>query len=198
MYIYRIIYRCTMTYVTWLELRDKPFFPPSLGGSGDLSKWMEGLPAWSKTRTFDIIFVSSAGFFLEDLVELAVRKKQKDFIEMSLHHFISIVLIYFSHVINCGSIGQMIVYLHYIADIFVAAGKCFNELPGIVVPASMLIMTLLSWGWTRLIVFPQIIYSCIFFDPENSNLGIKNPLISKYAFIFFLLVLQVLHWFWYI
>jgi len=42
----------------------------------------------------------------------------------------------------------MIVYLHYIADIFVAAGKCFNELPGLLIPASMLVMTLLSWGWT--------------------------------------------------
>ena len=67
---------------------------------------------------------------------------------MTLHHFITVVLIYFSHVINCGSIGQIIIFLHYIADIFVAAGKCFNELPGLLIPATMLVMTLLSWGWT--------------------------------------------------
>jgi len=108
---------------------------------------------------------------------------------MTLHHFISIALIYFSHIINCGAIGQMIVFLHYIADIFVAAGKCFNELPGLLFPASMMCMVLITWGWTRLIVFPQIIYSCVLFDFEKANLGLKNPNVAKYSFVFFLSVL---------
>jgi len=63
-----------MTYLTWNELKELPFFPSSLGGSGDLYTWPKGLPAWPRSKTFDIIFVSSAGFFLEDLVELIVRK----------------------------------------------------------------------------------------------------------------------------
>ena len=117
---------------------------------------------------------------------------------MMLHHLITVFLIYFSHVMNCGNIGQMIVYLHYIADIFVAAAKCFNELPGMLVPASMIVMTLLTWGWTRLVVFPQIIYSCFFVDLGEKNLGLRNPAFIKNIFIFFLSVLQILHWFWYI
>jgi len=48
----------------------------------------------------------------------------------------------------------MIVFLHYIADIFVAAAKCSNEMPGLILPAIMMVMVLLTWGWTRLIVFP--------------------------------------------
>jgi len=94
-----------MTYMSWSVLKDTTFLPWGLGGSGDIYKWTEGLPAWPRTKAFDVIFVSSAGFFIEDIVELLVRKKQKDFIEMTLHHFITVVLIYFSHVINCGSIG---------------------------------------------------------------------------------------------
>lgn len=115
---------------------------------------------------------------------------------MFLHHFVTVVLIYFSHLVNCGSIGQIIVFLHYIADIFVAAGKCFNELPGLLLPASMLVMTLLSWGWTRLIVFPQVIYSCMIVDLEQFNIGLSKK--NQYFMIFFLIVLQILHWFWYI
>ena len=65
-----MIYRTFMTYITWKELRNTPFLPWSLGGNGDLYKWADGLPAWPKSRTFDIIFVSSAGFFIQDTFEL--------------------------------------------------------------------------------------------------------------------------------
>ena len=57
---------------------------------------------------------------------------------MVLHHFVTCVLIYFSHIINCGAVGTMIVFLHYIADIFVAGAKCFNEMPGTLVPATFM------------------------------------------------------------
>ena len=81
------------------------------------------------------MFVTSVGFFLEDTIELLVRKKNKDFIEMLLHHLVTCVLIYFSHIANFGAVGAMIVYLHYIADIFVAGAKCFNEMKGTLIPA---------------------------------------------------------------
>ena len=105
-----------------------------------LYKWYEGMPAWNKPEYFDLIFITSVGFFLEDFIELLVREKNKDFIEMVLHHFVTIVLIYFSHILNCGQVGIMIAFLHYIADIFVAGAKCFNELPGVLVPASFMAM----------------------------------------------------------
>jgi len=102
MYIYRMVYRTFATGVTYWVCKDLDFFPPMLGGSGDLYKWYEGMPAWNKPEYFDLIFITSVGFFLEDFIELLVREKNKDFIEMVLHHFVTIVLIYFSHILNCG------------------------------------------------------------------------------------------------
>lgn len=64
-----------MTYITWDALKDTPFLPWGLGGNGDIHRWHEGLPTWPRTKAFDIIFVSSAGFFIQDIVELLVRKK---------------------------------------------------------------------------------------------------------------------------
>jgi len=43
-----------------------------LGGSGDLYKWGDGLPAWNKPKNFDLVFVTSVGFFFEDLIELFI------------------------------------------------------------------------------------------------------------------------------
>lgn len=46
-----------------------------LGGSGDLYIWHKDLPAWKKPEYFDQVFCTSIGFFLEDLIELAIREK---------------------------------------------------------------------------------------------------------------------------
>jgi hypothetical protein len=115
---------------------------------------------------------------------------------MLLHHTVTIILIYFSHLINCGPVGAMIVYLHYIADIFVAGAKCFNEMPGVLVPATFMALVQISWAYTRLYVFPFIIYSCYFLD--LSKVGITNHLVIKWVFICLLSTLLVLHWFWYV
>lgn len=67
---------------------------------------------------------------------------------MFLHHFVTCALIYFSYICNFGAVGLLIVYLHYIADIFVAGAKCFNELKGVTLAASFLTLMMLSWAWT--------------------------------------------------
>lgn len=143
-----MIYRSLMSYIQYSVLKDCSFFPAMLGGSGDLYSWGDGLPTWNKPANFDIVFVTSVGFFLEDTIELLVKTKNKDFIEMLLHHFVTCVLIYFSYIANLGAIGAMIVFLHYIADIFVAGAKCFNEMKGTLVPACFMAMVQISWAYT--------------------------------------------------
>lgn len=115
---------------------------------------------------------------------------------MLLHHLVTCVLIYFSYIANLGAVGAMIAYLHYIADIFVAGAKCFNEMEGTLIPAVFMALVQISWAYTRLYVFPFIIYSCYFID--LSKMGFENPELIKWVFISFLCVLLILHWFWYI
>jgi acyl-CoA-dependent ceramide synthase len=155
-----MIYRFIMTSAGYLIIKDCPFLPPMLGGSGDLDNWFKDLPAWEKPPYYDTFFIISIGFFLEDLVELSVRKKKKDFAEMFLHHLVSAALIFFSYIINCSNIGLLIVWLHYVADVFVGGARSCMELKSKLLPGIFVTLTLISWAYTRLFVFAFVIKTC--------------------------------------
>ena len=77
---------------------------------------------------------------------------------MFLHHIATITLIYFSHLINTGQIGYLILWIHLWADIFLFLGRAFVDIPGhwVVNPSFALIIIL--WPYSRLYVFADLIY----------------------------------------
>ena len=96
-----------------------------------------------------MVYTCSIGFFLEDAIEMLVKKKEKNFTEMLLHHTSTLGLIFFSHLVNGSNIGFIILWLHYLADIFVSIARAFNDvprlLPVLVIGAVGLV---LSWAYT--------------------------------------------------
>ena len=54
-------------------MKDMDGFPKELGGSGDFSNILRGLPAWDKPQFFDFYFCSFFGFFVEDTIEIIIR-----------------------------------------------------------------------------------------------------------------------------
>lgn len=179
-------------------IKDMNCLPPMLGGTGHLSNWANDLPAWEKPQYFDVLFMISAGFFLEDLVEILVCEKKKDFTEMLAHHISTLVLIFFAHTINLGAIGYMILWTHYWADIFVYIARGMSEIKDHILPVIAYVGMITVWPYTRMYAFLYIIYEVNAVKLEDyGGLGLKDPKLSLDVLIGLLVVLYVLHWYWY-
>ena len=131
------------------------------------------------------------GFHLYSLIHHMTTKARNDFMEMILHHGSTIFLYGLSYYFNRVESGALIMFLHDIADIPCSFARCYSEtvfiLPSLLSAVGMVV----SWFYTRLIVFPQVIYYT-YVDVSKGQYS---------TFLYFtsmmLVCLLILHYYWF-
>lgn len=91
-----------------------------------------------------------------------VDNKKKDFWQMFIHHVLTLLLIALSWVCNIHRVGSLILIVHDCADVLLEAAKTMNYAK--LQKACDILFGLFTIAWivTRLMMFPRIIYACIF------------------------------------
>ena len=112
-----------LTISGYFILKDLNYFPKTLLGHGNLNDMLkDGYPNsfyLYKPPFFDFYYMSCLSYFASDLIWLLRGDKQTDFINMLLHHVVTISLIVFSHLVNYSNVGSIVLLLHMESDIFV-------------------------------------------------------------------------------
>lgn len=111
---------------------------------------------------------------------------------MFLHHVVTIFLYGQSFILHRASYAAVIMFLHDWADISTQFVRCFNETKYNGFALFWAVMMTISWGYTRLYVFPQVIYN-VTLDNFYSGTWFK----SDECFMVQLVVLQILHIYWF-
>ena len=94
---------------------------------------------------------------------------------MFLHHLVTIFLYAASYMMNFTKIGSLIMFLHDCGDIFMKISKIFVETNFKKSTVIIAIWTWLFWNYSRLYVFPQIIWYGVYEYPsQNPPIGIEN------------------------
>ena len=122
---------------------------------------------------------------------MTAKEKTSDFIEMFLHHIITLYLFGFSYIFN-QHIGAVVCFLHDVSDIFVSWTRVWGETKYNILTGTGLISILLIWVYTRVLIFGELIYTA-FIIP--TNLG--PPYIIPF-FCFLLGCLWILNVYWFI
>jgi hypothetical protein len=132
------------------------------------------------------------GFYLSGLLtHFTLETRRKDFLEMAIHHVVTIGLILFSHTLKLERLGLLVLFVHDVADIFLESGKLFAGMGQEIISTFLFVCLLISWGITRLYYFPcKIIYSWV---AEH-----QGHVPYFYPFTACLITLQVLHVYWFI
>jgi hypothetical protein len=129
---------------------------------------------------------------------------------MFLHHLLTCALYSLSYMTNFTKIGSIIMYLHDWADIPTAFTKAFIELKGKeTLTWSFGASIIFIWLYSRLIVFPQVIYYGLqtylpqevfphFQTPNHPHRALSHCLAFAQYFAVFLWSLFVLHIYWYV
>jgi hypothetical protein len=91
--------------------------------------------------------------------------KKNDFMEMLMHHIVTVYLYEGYYMLNVWEIGSLIAYLHDFGDIFVNIVKFMAETPYGNCTAVIFLVHMSMWFYTRCIILPWIIYNIF-----NANL----------------------------
>lgn len=120
MNFFKFLYYVFIVIVTYYVIKDLDCLPSRMGGSGKLENVFKDWPKWSKPAYFDMFYIASSGYHIESLVSHLLSTRNGDYVEMILHHIVTLNLIYFSYMGCFTKIGVLILFIHYWSDVFAA------------------------------------------------------------------------------
>ena len=130
-HLFKIIFYVIITIFGFCILRNLDYFPKTLGGVGHFSNIIKnGYPGCflhERPPHFAFYYMFALSFFACDSIWFIFAPRQTDYINMVLHHIVTISLITFSYFTNISNIGCVVLFLHVFSDIFVHVTRFFLQ-----------------------------------------------------------------------
>lgn len=148
-------------------------------------------------------YIVETGFYWSLLFStFALDVRRSDYLQMMLHHLVTIVLLSMGYTVNFVRAGTLIILTHDTADILLELGKLFRYAQWSTSVTFVFIVFLCTWIGTRLVFFPCWLLHSMIYDARQliqesyrwENLT-QRPIMPRF-FLAMLLILLVLHVFW--
>lgn len=106
-----------------------------------------------------LFYMINIGYHLGQTIRHLVLDRTNDYLEMLLHHLVTLYLLFGSYMINLWECGAIIAYLHNVSDILGHLTKCLGQTTydKITIPAFICMMGV--WFWTRNIMLAYCTYN---------------------------------------
>jgi hypothetical protein len=200
-WIQAIIYYSFTTLLNLYLFRDQFFFPTFLGGSGNGScdqifQYLPYVPEIPYGRWFYMFQLG--GHIYSTIHEVVYKRKDPKFMEMILHHGMTVFLIAYSYMTNNIPVGLLVLYTHDPGDVFLALVRMYNDLRYKVkaMVGAIYFVFVTVWVFFRLTAFPFCIVGAAFDVVINNQYGHIH---ICYVFLVFMLCgLVMLHCYWFL
>ena len=190
--LFKFIYFVIISTTEYTLIKNESWLPVELGGSGNIINAFINWPLHEITFYHRLIYIINLSYHTHSLIYLfLIGLKRNDRNEMLIHHLVTIFIILLSWYAKFIYIGIVVMFLHNISDISTYAIKVLIDTDCNNLTIILFIAVLLTWGWTRLYVLPNIIRQIYINVP--SLIGRSNTNI----FIVLLGTLFCLHIYWY-
>lgn len=131
------------------------------------------------------------GYHVGGLITHFIGTRRNDFVEMGLHHILSLYLYGGCYLYNFIEVGSVVAFLHDIADITTNIVKALAETKQKNVTAVVFIIHMSIWFYTRNFLLPFFIYTIL---TNNKDFG--SPIVIPF-FCYMLTCMFILHSFWF-
>ena len=163
-HLFKIIFYTIISVFGFCILRNMDYFPKTLGGVGHISNILKnGYPRCflhEPPPYFTFYYMFGLSFFTCDSIWFFFIPRQSDFINMILHHILTISLIVVSYYTNTSNIGSVVLFLHIFSDIFVHGVKFFLQTDVHEFFKNFLgIIVLLDFLYVRMFALGSILYT---------------------------------------
>jgi len=189
--MFKLGYFVAVSWWGFMMLRDEPWTPVVLGGSGDIAKAGGQMQYHVLTDEWRVYYLVQLSYHMQSFIMQFTLYHRSDFMEMALHHMCTIFLVGFSYGANYWRVGALVFFIHDFSDVFSYAIKAVVDTGYTSIILSVYACLLVSWGYLRLYVLPfYILRSCFVHVPMDAP--------ATNMLRIFLSVLQLLHVYWYI
>lgn len=138
----------------WLMvLRQTPFHPPMMLGSGNLMYVFSDWPFTMQPTYLKFYYILSISYYIEDLIIMLISDPNSDFWEMILHHQLSAMLIFASYMNGYWNIGIFVLMQMDIADVFVGIIRAVMDYSSTTTKFLIYAGIMSSWFYFRFIAY---------------------------------------------
>ena len=194
--IFQLLLSIGATIYLYNNLRDSPWLPISMGGTGSTSNcWKDGFPSQAVPSALKNFYLVFMGYSTAELVNHLIRERNRpDFYELLLHLIVTNFLLFFSYFGNCIRIGSLVILAHSFSDVFVYFAKALvdTKLTG---GALSYIPLLVVYVWCRIYLHSAVIMRSIWLEAPQIVRD-QSALANWNYFKFLLAVLLMLHMYW--
>ncbi|KAM0791807.1 hypothetical protein ACM66B_004067 [Microbotryomycetes sp. NB124-2] len=122
--------------------------------------WLE-YPHWRMRAELKAYYLLQLSYWLQQMLVLILRleKPRSDFVELVIHHIVTLWLVGWSYALNLTMIGTCIFVSMDIPDVFLALSKCINYLDYKRASEVSFVFFLCIWHYMRHYLNIRILYS---------------------------------------
>lgn len=184
------------TAVPLVILKGEPWWPAGFARRPETT--FEGYPHTPNTRHLREFYMFQLGYYLHAYVATFKQTSRPNFVEMIVHHVVTIVLVVSSYfVLNVQRFGVLVFWTHDVCDVFVCLTRILLELDCIVATAASYIALMSTWVFYRLYVFSCVLAPQIFYVGPKRGWFRINEFPGWPFMCVMLAVLIVMHFIWF-
>lgn len=191
---FKAIYFVSVSIWGYQVLKDQYYMPVYLGGKGDFFESMDYHPYAKHAPQLKEYLLLPMGYHMGGLFALFLKKtRTNDFVEMGLHHVVTMYLFGGCYLYNIQETGAAIAFLHDLADVTTNIAKLLGETKYKNVAVIYFILQQMPvWFYTRCLVLPYMIYTMYLIGIKTN----QNQFVNCF-FCYLLGCLFMLHCFWF-
>lgn len=154
------LYKTAITVFAYNIMKNADFFPTMLGGTGDYSTIFNEFPYKNHIPYLKEYYMICTSYHSSRMLHHLIYNRTNDFVEMTLHHTVTIYLLVGSYMFNTWESGAVISFLHDASDIFQHLTKMWTSttLDSLSVTSAACCIT--SWAYMRCYILPFCVYTC--------------------------------------
>jgi len=177
--LWRLVYYVMLVAVAVVTLKDAAWFR-------DTDECWTNFGRQEKFVSVHVYYHLEAGFYVSLLLSVCTDVRRKDFLEMVVHHFVTLLLLAYSHLCSIERIGTLIMAVHDVSDVFLELAKTLHYAGKNRIAEHMFTLFAVVFMATRWVVFPFWLIAST----------VRHLTVQYYQCVGFLMALQVLHLFW--
>lgn len=178
----------------YFVVKDCDFFPFALGGRGSSANMFNGYPyqEFDAYENIKLYLTIQLGYHIFSLIQHIFNKAKNDYIDMLLHHLMTVALVGLAYFMNYVAISILVLLVHDLSDVFGYLVRIFIDTEYKNFAVLCYVGLLMSWLYFRLIVLPfEIMRFGIYLNPIIQDL-------NGYLLLAVMLhCLIILHVYWY-
>ena len=135
-------------------------------------------------------------FYLWMSISLIWDVRRKDFHQMAIHHFSTLILLLWSYTSGTVQIGCIVLLVHDLSDPVLEAAKLFNYAKIEIISSGFFVLFMFVFWISRLVMFPMMVLKPIFTQAAPILYRIHGNLRIYYGCNILLWVLMILNLMW--